>query len=219
MRLTRRGYAIGGAVLAVVVLAGWVLSVVRSASAATPEVVAAALAEAPIRVSDLTPRQRDILLKVEDPAFYEHRGVDLTTAGAGFTTITQGDVKLLYFPEGFRPGIAKIRQTLIAWLVFDRLVSKDDQLRIYLNRAYLGSVDGQVVHGFDQAARLYFGVPFSGLTEEQYISLVAMLPSPKNLGVRSEPARNAERSRRIRKLVDGQCRPAGMRDVYLDGCA
>ena len=43
-----------------------------------------------LQVSDLTPRQLDILLKVEDPNFFNHHGVDFTTPGAGITTITQG---------------------------------------------------------------------------------------------------------------------------------
>ena len=44
------------------------------------------------------------------------------------TTISQGLVKVLYFPSGFRPGIAKIRQTLIAQYAFDASVSKQEQL-------------------------------------------------------------------------------------------
>ena len=43
----------------------------------------------PLALADLSPRQIEILLKVEDPRFHEHCGVDLATPGAGITTITQ----------------------------------------------------------------------------------------------------------------------------------
>jgi len=42
-------------------------------------------------------------------------------------------VKLLYFPDGFQKGIAKVRQTLIARYAFDALVSKEEQLALLLN--------------------------------------------------------------------------------------
>ena len=44
------------------------------------------------------------------------------------TTISQGLVKVLYFPGGFRPGIAKVRQTLIAQYAFDPSVSNRSSL-------------------------------------------------------------------------------------------
>src|SRR5690606_9540138 len=49
-----------------------------------------------------------ILLKVEDPSFTSHAGVDFSTAGAGATTITQSASKRLAFKK-FHPGIGKIR--------------------------------------------------------------------------------------------------------------
>jgi len=58
--------------------------------------------------SDFTLRQIDILLTVQEPGFYKHQGIDLSTPGAGITTLTQAVVKKLYF-EKFTPGIAKIK--------------------------------------------------------------------------------------------------------------
>ncbi len=73
------------------------------------------------------------------------------------TTLSQGLVKLLYFPDGFRPGVAKIRQTLIAQYALDKLVCKDDQLHRFLNIAYLGHKDGRAIHGLADASRSCFG--------------------------------------------------------------
>ncbi|MDG1288402.1 MAG: hypothetical protein P8O11_01595 [Lentibacter sp.] len=54
------------------------------------------------------------LIKVQDPGFWEHGGIDLSTEGAGLTTISQSLSKRLGF-DAFRPGIGKIRQTGFAF--------------------------------------------------------------------------------------------------------
>lgn len=64
---------------------------------------------AQLKLTDVTVQRKDILLAVEGPIFMRHHGVDLVTPGAGMTTITQGLAKLVYFPDGFEPGISKIR--------------------------------------------------------------------------------------------------------------
>ena len=76
-----------------------------------------------IHAADLSKAQKEILIKVQDPGFYSHGGIDLSTPGAGLTTITQAIVKKLYF-ENFKAGIAKIRQSLIARFVVHDLISK-----------------------------------------------------------------------------------------------
>jgi membrane peptidoglycan carboxypeptidase len=104
------------------------LNDVRIARRDTNTLVATALARSgpQLSLSDLSPERKKMLLAIEDPTFTYHHGVDLSTPGAGMTTLTQGLVKLLYFPEGFHPGIAKIRQTLIARYALNAIVSKDD---------------------------------------------------------------------------------------------
>ena len=131
------------------------------------------------------------------------------------TTITQGLVKLLYFPNGFRPGIAKIRQTLIAQYVLDSLVSKDDQLLLFLNIVYLGHKDDKAVHGFTNAARVYFDKEFAVLTNEEFLSLTAMFIGP-NTFKPGTPAHD-ERMQRIHAYLSGKCQPAGLLDVEYKG--
>ena len=167
----------------------------------------------PLDVSDLTESQVQILLAVQDPGFWDHRGVDLTTPGAGMTTITQGLVKRFYF-EQFRPGPAKIKQTLIAVLALDPYVAKEDQLRLFINSCYLGSKDGQAVEGFGDAAQAYYGKPLEELGEDEYISLVAMLIAPGTFNVDRHPDWNAERVARIKQLVSGEYQPKGVFDLY-----
>ena len=166
-----------------------------------------------LSIDDLTPRQVEILLAVQDPAFYRHTGVDLSTPGAGLTTITQAIVKKLYF-DPFKPGLSKIRQTLIALCAVDPIVPKDDQLRLFLNIMYFGSLDGKPIIGMEQAAPSYYSKSLKRLNENEYVSLVAMIIAPQTFHLRRHPEWNAERTRRIKKMISGEYTPRGLMDQY-----
>ena len=163
----------------------------------------------------LTPQRIDALIKVQDPDFWSHRGVDahlpLTT-----TTVTQSIVKQLYF-ENFQQGFPKIKQTLIARFAVDPLTSKNAQLTAFINLVGLGEVDGRGIHGFENGARAWFGKPLAEISEEQYLSLLAMMNKPRDLSPGS-PA-NKERVERIEKYLAGSCERRGLPDVWLDACA
>jgi membrane peptidoglycan carboxypeptidase len=190
---------------------------VREARRDTSRVVANALTRhgADLEITALSPEREAMLLMVQDPAFRRHRGVDLVTPGAGMTTLTQGLVKQLYFPAGFRQGVPKIRQTLIAQYALDALVSKDDQIELFLNIAYLGHQDGRAVHGFANAAGTYFDKEFAELTDDEFLSLVAALINPNSL--KPGTLANEERVARIRRYLSGEYRPVEVMDVEYRG--
>jgi membrane peptidoglycan carboxypeptidase len=170
-----------------------------------------------LNTDSLSKDQINILLMVEDPAFYSHKGVDHKSSGAGRTTISQGLVKIFYFKK-FKPGIAKIRQTLIARFIFDPLVSKDDQLSLFLNYVYLGNNDGKEIRGFEKASKIYFNKSFGELTKNEYLSLVAMPVNPILYGIKTNPENNEQRVRRIRKLLSGECMPLDWKDSDFRDC-
>ena len=76
------------------------------------------------------------LIMVQDPAFWEHGGIDLTTAGAGLTTIPQSLSKRFGF-DAFRPGIGKIRQIGFAFGL-ERSLEKDQILALWLDTVEMG---------------------------------------------------------------------------------
>lgn len=158
------------------------------------------------------------LLIVEDPIFYTHKGLDFKSPGAGWTTISQGLVKLLYFKK-FQPGISKIRLILITRFVFDSSVSKDTQLELFYNYAYLGNDnEGVAISGFLNASRFYFKKDFNNLSNDEYLSLVTMLINPNQYRIDKYPEKNSERLLRIKKLINGECKPNDWKDCELEGC-
>ena len=170
-----------------------------------------------IRAGDLAHGWLDILLKVEDPGFLGHHGIDMKTPGAGLTTITQGIVKQFYFKE-FKPGWRKLEQSLIARFAVHPLISKEDQLTVFLNSLYMGQCDGREVTGFADAATCYYKRPFADLSEDEYIGLVAMAVGPNGYNPASAPGKHAERVRRIKALLAGNCVPLDNGDVYYRAC-
>ena len=170
-----------------------------------------------LALSALTPERKDILLRIEDPAFYSHKGIDISSPGQGMTTITQGLVKFLYFAP-FRPGFAKIEQSLIARFVLNRHLSKDQQLALFINQAYLGKHNGKQVRGFAAASKAYFGKLFEQLSRDEFIGLVGMLIGP-NIVRPDRPKAFKERVARIKAFLAGKCQPTGVFDPAYEGCA
>ncbi len=186
----------------------------------TPGIVAraeAGVAE-PLDSGDLPPGWIADLLAVEDPGFFHHSGIDVSTPGAGWTTITQGLAKDLYF-DAFRPGpLAKLEQSLAA-LVLEARIPKERQLALFLGSVYLGETREGAVNGFGPAARAWLGKDMKELDRREFLSLVAMAIGPNEYGIATDPERNAERVARIERLLAGECRPAGWRDVTYEQCA
>jgi membrane carboxypeptidase/penicillin-binding protein len=197
------------------VLLGFIIvyysTVVLRARHNTPQIVEDILNSESIKLqlSDLSQRQLDILLRVEDPNFFNHRGVDLKTPGAGLTTITQGLVKKLYFKE-YKPGIRKLKQTLIARFALDPLVSKEDQLLMLIN-IFNFCYDAK---GFSDAAYFYYKKPFQDLAHDEYISIVAMFVGCGVYNPMYNEQANSERVDRIKQVLSGEYVPNKMRDIY-----
>jgi membrane carboxypeptidase/penicillin-binding protein len=194
---------------------------ISSAKSSTEKVINEALKEDSITLKsgDFSDHQLTILLLVEDPNFYQHKGVDTKTPGAGWTTITQGLVKIYYFKRNFKPGFLhfnKIRQTIIARFVYHPKISKEDQLKLFINHVYFGTVREKSIFGFGEAAKIYFNKQFNKLNENEYISLVATLIAPDRFN--PDKTENADRVRRIKRLISGECQPVDFKDVFLEGC-
>ncbi|HCJ66499.1 MAG TPA: glycosyl transferase family 51 [Elusimicrobia bacterium] len=200
----------------VLLISGYYIVIVVKARTETPAIIKKALNKENItlKVENLSQWQLNALLAVEDPNFYKHQGVDLKTPGAGITTITQALVKIYYFDK-FKPGFfAKLKQTLIARFALDPLVSKNDQLKLFINNVYLGKARDKQVYGLENAAELYYHKKFRRLTENEYLSIVAMIIAPNNFNILTKPAANAERTKRIKKVVSGEYKPKHLMDIY-----
>ncbi|MEM6843268.1 MAG: transglycosylase domain-containing protein [Bacteroidota bacterium] len=193
------------------------LIVIINARRGTPELVNNMLSSdrMKLELANLTDRQLDALLKVQDSNFYNHKGYDFKTPGTGKTSLSQGLVKLYYF-DNFKAGVAKIKQTLIARYAFDALIPKDTILKLFINDAYLGQGDSGPIYGFETAAQYYFRKKFVELNWEEYLSLIAMIRAPDAFHYLKKPDANRLRVARIKKMLSGEYVPKDNSDQFYD---
>jgi monofunctional glycosyltransferase len=165
----------------------------------------------------LGPGRIDQLLLVEDPGFAHHSGVDFSTAGAGLTTFTQSVAKRAGFDQ-FKPGIMKIR--LMGYAIgLEHSLTKAQIIALWLDMVGMGRGPDGWMTGFYTASEQIYGRPPSQLTESEFLTLVAVPIAPRNFDLQKGNAALTERVSRIEHLVQGQCSPAGLNDVWLNGCA
>ena len=142
-------------------------------------------------------------IAVEDKRFWNHPGVDpLAIARAvvvdiragsfrsGGSTLTQQVIRNVYHhPRSLS------HKLLEAWyaLRLERMMSKNDVLEQYLNRAPYGNQ----LYGVEAAARWYFGKSANGLSLAESAFLAALPNSPSLLN----PYQNAQSSRARQRIV------------------
>ncbi len=167
--------------------------------------------------SDLGAERLRQLLLVQDPGYFRHDGIDLSTDGAGLTTLTQSVAKRLGFAE-FRPGLGKLRQTGFA-LGLERRLTKAQILALFLETVEMGQGPDGWMTGFFHASERVYGRPPAALSDRDYFRLLAVMIAPGRFRLLGEDAALDVRQDRIGRLVSGRCRPSGHGDVWLEGCA
>jgi membrane peptidoglycan carboxypeptidase len=139
-------------------------------------------------LSDFSPYLKQALIASEDSRFDWHLGLDpiglvsaIATLGKrGGSTISQ---QVARTASGVRTGgdksiPAKLKEMVYA-VQLELFYNKDEILRTYLNRVYLGhSVTSNI--GFGAASQSYFGKPVIFLDPAEAASLVSILPAPNN---------------------------------------
>lgn len=149
----------------------------------------------------------------EDARFYWHFGVDpkgllravvVTLRGGqqGGSTLTQQVARSL-FPQVGRQNTLqrKVKEMLVA-LKLEMVYSKQEILKTYLNRVYLGEES----FGFEDAAQFYFEKSAADLTLAEAATLVAMLPAPN----RYNPVTDYNTSQKLRNIIIEKMHKQGM---------
>lgn len=186
------------------------------------------------QVMQLHPRHARALLMIEDPTFLVHHGLDISN-GQGVTTLTSVIARDLFLGDHRLDGIAGAAQSFyrgvfdcckkmdlgrdVMALVLDARATKQQQLNIYVNSTYFGSLDGKAVIGFEAAAKAYQGRALSELTDREFYSLMAMPMAPNLYHPVRNPELHAERARRIEAVATGKCEPDGWLDLTYEDCA
>lgn len=185
------------------------------------------------QATQLHPRHVRTLVMVEDPAFFEHAGLDISK-GQGMTSITSVLARDLFLGEhqvdgtkgtmqAFYRGVFNCCRKIdfgrdVMALVLDARVSKQQQLDRYVGSTYFGALNGKGVVGFEAAAHAYYGKDLSQLTDTEFYGLMAMPMAPNRYHPVRNPELHAERAKRIEALVTGRCEASSWLDLTYEDC-
>lgn len=182
----------------------------------------------------LTEEQVSILIKIEDPTFYEHIGINISK-GQGLTTITSSISRDIFLFRSKLGGVQGSLQSFYAGvfrcckkfdfgrdvmaLVLNCHLPKEKQLSFYISNSYMGSHNGAGVTGLSQASQAYYGKPLSEITNKEFIGLVAMLKAPNYFHPINKPETHKLRAEKIQQIASGKCQPNGWFDTSYEHCA
>jgi 1A family penicillin-binding protein len=168
------------------------------------------------QLSDFSSYLPKAVIASEDSRYYWHLGVDpIGTFRALVTNVKGGEIR-----EGgstvtqqlarsiFRDYVGtadsagrKLREAVVA-LKLETFYSKDELMRTYLNRVYLGSGN----YGFEDASQFYFGKSAKDLSLSEAATLVGILPAPNAFN----PVRDYESAVEFRDRVLNRMVAMGM---------
>lgn len=151
--------------------------------------------------------QLDALLFAEDRKFYEHHGVQYSSIlrailnnalrlryAQGASTITQQLARII-LQNRKKTIFRKLTEVRLA-RALEVILSKQKILDLYVNNVYLGHGN----YSFASAAKFYYNKSIRDLTANEFLSIVALIPSPEKFS----PLKNNRRLlTRMQNLYEG----------------
>jgi len=166
-----------------------------------------------LAATDMPPLAEQVLVAAEDKRFFMHRGVDVRAMARAFASVFRrrlvegGSTLEMQLAKNLllsrRATLGRKLGQMILAVRLDQVMSKQEILVLYLNRADFGSVDGRPAIGIEQAARVYFHKRAWNLSLKETALLIGSLRNPNYYNVASHPDRALERARVVlREMAD-----------------
>ena len=162
----------------------------------------------PVSIDTLPRHVVRAFVVAEDARFYQHNGFDTEALKAameynlsekrivyGASTISQQTVKNVFLSPSRNP-LRKWHEVVMTWGM-ERNLSKKRILELYLNVAEFG----RGVYGVEAAARHYWGISASRLSETQAVELAASLPAPVNHNPKTRTDFFVKRTKKLKRFL------------------
>ncbi|HVF90252.1 MAG TPA: transglycosylase domain-containing protein, partial [Blastocatellia bacterium] len=147
---------------------------------------------------------KNAVLAAEDRRFFNHLGIDWRGIARAFyadiaegqivqggSTITQQLIKNSFLSSD-RTFARKLKESAMAVILESRL-SKEEIFTIYCNDVYLGQNGTFAVHGFAEAAQVYFDKGLADLSLSQSAFLAGLIHAPNRYSAQRDLGRAVER--------------------------
>ncbi|HKG20919.1 MAG TPA: transglycosylase domain-containing protein, partial [Blastocatellia bacterium] len=157
-----------------------------------------------ITFQEMPENLKNAVLAVEDRRFFNHLGIDWRGIARAFyadmsegqivqggSTITQQLIKNSFLSSD-RTFTRKLKESAMAVILESRL-SKEDIFTIYCNDVYLGQNGTFAVHGFAEAAQVYFDKSIADLSLSESAFLAGLIHAPNRYSAQRDLGRAVER--------------------------
>jgi penicillin-binding protein 1B len=158
----------------------------------------------PVEFDAIPENLRNAVIAVEDRRFFNHSGIDWRGIGRalwadiheggivqGGSTITQQIIKNSFLSSDRTFG-RKFKEAGMALILESRL-SKEEIFKLYCNEVYLGQSGTFAVHGFGEAAQVYFDKNLSELTLSETAFLAGLIHAPNRYSFQRDLQRAVDR--------------------------
>ncbi|WP_321475001.1 PBP1A family penicillin-binding protein [uncultured Paludibaculum sp.] len=164
-----------------------------------------------VRYSDIPQILVQAVISIEDKRFFEHSGFDplriIRTAWVdvtqnrryGASTISMQTARNLWLTQDKTPQ-RKAAEVLIT-LQIEQKLTKEQIFEFYSNQVDLGQHRSFAVHGFGEAAQVYFGKDIRELRVEEAALLAGMIQRPNYFNPYRHPERAGQRRNIVLKLM------------------
>lgn len=164
-----------------------------------------------VRYEDIPKILVESVISIEDKRFFEHSGFDplriLRTAWVdvtqnrrfGASTISMQTARNLWLTQD-KTARRKAAEVLIT-LQIEQKLTKEQIFEFYSNQVDLGQHRSFAVHGFGEAAQVYFGEDIRELRLEQAALLAGMIQRPNYFNPYRHPDRAMQRRNIVLKLM------------------
>lgn len=165
-----------------------------------------------IRLEQLPTGLTDALLAVEDPKFFEHKGLSIRGIlraiwvnikerrfAQGGSTLTQQLIKNLFLTRE-----RSIKRKLTEWpmaIALERRYSKEEILQAFVNEVFFAQDKSRAIHGFGLGSLYFFDKPVQELETHESALLVALLKGPTYYSPIRHPQRALERRDLVLRIM------------------
>lgn len=170
-----------------------------------------------VKYDEIPDVMKNAILAAEDKRFFSHRGFDpfgIVRAAwvdirdrrrnQGASTLSMQLARTLMLDSAERTWRRKIPEILIT-LQLEQKLTKEEIFEYYSNTIYLGQRGSFSIHGFGEAAQVFFGKDLRRVTLPEAAMIAGQVQSPNM----RNPFRYPERAKSRRNVVLGMMRDGG----------
>ena len=161
-----------------------------------------------VKFHDIPKVMVNAVISAEDKRFFQHNGFDpIRIIKAAYIDVRQGrkdqgastlsQQLARIFKDDMRKSWSRKAAEVVITLLIEQRLTKEEIFENYANEIYLGWRGAYQIHGFGEAAEVFFGKDLSQVTLPEAATISGIIQSP----ARFDPFRHPDEARKRRNII------------------